>query len=428
MVANRVIARAGLIPNPALADPRKYGALPTESTSRASSDSRGHPRKARKSVLTGHPPSADWPLRGRRPELHDSRRLPRGLARPGSIRRGSRGRKDAAWRGCYRKLTNRQRPAVVHGRLVTLQRVELQRRIAEGAGEFLLFALTPPRLTTEPEQASQIAAKTLERLRSVGLDGLVLYDIDDESDRNPEERPFPFLPTMNPADYLARYLVGLEVPAIVYRAVSKYPEQGLRLWLSEQAPTHALSVFVGASSREKAVATSLLRAYELRTEVRPDLLLGGVAIPERHTRGRGEHVRLLAKQAAGCSFFVTQIIYDVNAAKNLVSDYHYECAARDVKPAPIVFTFSVCGSLKTLEFVQWLGVDVPHWIENELRHADNTLDASYDQAVATAVELIAFCRRVGVPFGLSVESVSIRQVEIEASVRLATRLQAELRR
>ena len=95
---------------------------------------------------------------------------------------------------------------------------------------------------------------------------------------------------------------------------------------------------------------------------------------------------------------------------------------------PIVFTFSVCGSVKTLEFVQWLGVDVPRWIENELRHADDTLDASYDQAVSTAVELMEFCRRIGAPFGLSVESVSIRQVEIDASVRLATRLRAELRR
>jgi hypothetical protein len=306
--------------------------------------------------------------------------------------------------------------------------VELQRRIAEGRGEFLLFALTPPRLTTEPEDARQIAAKTLERLRPLGIDGLVLYDIDDESDRNPEERPFPFLPTMDPADYLARDLIGLDVPAIVYRAVSKYPEQQLQSWLSEQAPTQALSVFVGASSREKPVATSLTRAYELRSEVRPDLPLGGVAIPERHARGGTEHLRLLAKQAAGCSFFVTQIVYDVNAAKDLVSDYHYECAARDLKPAPIVFTFSVCGSVKTLEFVQWLGVDVPRWIENELRHAEDTLEASYDQALAAAVELIAFCRRVGVPFGISVESVSIRQVEIDASVRLATRLQAELRR
>ena len=59
-------------------------------------------------------------------------------------------------------------------------------------------------------------------------------------------------------------------------------------------------------------------------------------------------------------------------------------------------------------------------IENELRHADDTLDASYEQAVATALDLIAFCRGLGVPFGLNVESVSIRKVEIEASVRLVS--------
>jgi 5,10-methylenetetrahydrofolate reductase len=146
------------------------------------------------------------------------------------------------------------------------------------------------------------------------------------------------------------------------------------------------------------------------------------------TRQGDEHLRLIAKQAAGCSFFITQIVYDVNAAKNLISDYHHECAARNLAPVPLVLTFSVCGSLKTLEFLQWLGVTVPRWIENELRHADDTLDASYEQAVATAVDLIAFCRRLGVPFGLNVESVSIRKVEIEASVRLAARLEAELRR
>ena len=312
--------------------------------------------------------------------------------------------------------------------MVTVPRVELQLRIADRTGEFVIFAVTPPRLTTGPEQTRQIAEVTLARLRPLGIDGLILYDIDDESDRNPDERPFPFLPTMDPAEYLARDLAGLDVPAIVYRAVSKYAEGDLRFWLRDQDPARVLTVFVGASSGEKAVATSLFRAYELRAEERPDLPLGAVAIPERHARGGKEHLRLIAKQAAGCSFFVTQVVYDVNAAKDLVSDYRYECAARGLEPAPIVFTFSVCGSVKTLEFLQWLGVDVPRWIENELRHADDTLEASYDQAVTTAVELIAFCRRVGVPFGLNVESVSIRKVEIEASVRLAERLRAELRR
>jgi hypothetical protein len=306
--------------------------------------------------------------------------------------------------------------------------VNLRRSITDSAGEFLLFAVTPPRLTTSPQEAREIADVTLERLRSLPLDGLVLYDIDDESDRNPDERPFPFLPTMDPADFLGRDLVGLEVPAVVYRAVGKYPEDRFRSWLEEQDPSRALAVFVGSSSREKTVLTSLSRAYELRDEVQPELPLGGVAIAERHARQGDEHLRLIAKQEAGCAFFITQIVFDVNAAKDLISDYHHECAARNLAPVPIVLSFSVCGSLKTLEFLQWLGVTVPRWIENELRHADDTLEASYEQAAATATDLIAFCRRLGVPFGLNVESVSIRKVEIDASVRLAARLGAELRR
>jgi hypothetical protein len=306
--------------------------------------------------------------------------------------------------------------------------VDLHQGIAAHSGEFLLFAVTPPKLTTTSEEAAEIGRVTLERLRSLTIDGLVLYDIDDEGDRNPVERPFPFLPTMDPADYLADDLAELEVPAIVYRAVGKYREESFRSWLESQDPSRAMAVFVGASSRGKQVHISLARAYELRQEVQPTLPLGGVAIAERHARQGEEHLRLIAKQAAGVSFFITQIVYDVNAAKNLVSDYHHECIAQNLQPVPIVFTFSVCGSLKTLEFLHWLGVSVPRWIENELRHADDTLDASYEQAVATAVDLIAFCRRLGMPFGLNVESVSIRKVEIECSVRLAARLGEELHR
>jgi hypothetical protein len=97
--------------------------------------------------------------------------------------------------------------------------VDLRRRILEGEGEFLLFAVTPPRRAASPERAQEIAEVTLERLRPLGLDGLVLYDIDDESDRTPQERPFPFLPTMDPADYLARHLSGWDAPAVVYRVV-----------------------------------------------------------------------------------------------------------------------------------------------------------------------------------------------------------------
>lgn len=215
---------------------------------------------------------------------------------------------------------------------------------------------------------------------------------------------------------------------MVYRAVGKYAEDDLHAWLEGQDANDTLTVFVGASSRHKQRATSLARAQELRALTRPDLQLGGVAIPERHTRRGEEHLRLIAKQEAGCSFFVSQVVYDVNAAKNLVSDYRYECLARGLEPVPIVFTFSVCGSLKTLEFLEWLGVDVPRWIQNDLRHADDTLQESYEHSLSAAGELIGYCRRIGVPFGINVESVSIRLAEIEASVNLAREIERGLHR
>ena len=305
--------------------------------------------------------------------------------------------------------------------------MDLIRRIADGKGGFLLFALTPPRAETDRDRAQEIADTTVARLRPLDLDGLILYDIDDETERNPAERPFPFLPTLDPADYLANHLGSWPTPVIVYRTAGKYAPADLRSWLSAQDPRRLMTVLVGAASRNAKPRTSLADAHALRREVNPALSLGGVAIPERHSRRDDEHLRLLAKQDLGCRFFVTQVVYDINAAKNLVSDYHYECKARGISQAPFVFTFSVCGSMKTLDFLRWLGVDVPRWIENDLKHAADPLEASYHQALTTATELMAYCRALGVPFGINVESVSIRRVEIEASVRLAQQLRTQLR-
>ncbi|HET6154652.1 MAG TPA: 5,10-methylenetetrahydrofolate reductase [Marmoricola sp.] len=306
--------------------------------------------------------------------------------------------------------------------------MDLATRISSGQGGFVLFAITPPRQSTPAERLPEIARSTVERLKHLDLDGLVLYDIDDESARNPATRPFPFSPTVDPADYRADHLSEWKTPVVIYRAVGKYQPDDLSAWIAVQDPRRTLTVMVGAAASGATPVLALADAQAMRTELNPDLLLGGVAIPERHSRRENEHLRLIAKQAAGCRFFVTQVVYDLNAAKNLVSDYRYECEARGLAPVPIVFTFSVCGSMKTLEFLRWLGVDVPRWIENDLRHAAHPLAASLEQAAITAIELVDYCRRLDVPFGLNIESVSIRREEIDASVELASQLATYLRK
>jgi hypothetical protein len=299
--------------------------------------------------------------------------------------------------------------------------------LADARGGMLLFGITPPRRSATPDRVKEIAEVTLRRLAGLDLDGLILYDIDDESDRNPDERPFPYLPTMDPAEFHSTSLGEWNRPVIIYRCVGKYAEDELRDWLGEADPEQVLGVFVGASSGGKPVRTDLRRAQALRDEVRPDLPLGAVVIGERHARNGDEHLRMLAKQERGSTFFISQVIYDLNETKNLLSDYFYACRNRGVVPRPVIFTLSLCGSAKTLEFMQWLGVDVPRWLENTLRHSADPLADSYRECLGIARDLKAFCEYLGLPYGFHVESVSIRKAEIEASTRLAAEIGTLLR-
>lgn len=295
-------------------------------------------------------------------------------------------------------------------------------RLVRGA-EFLIFSITPPRRDTPPDKLARTAAATLQRVHGLPVDALALYDIVEETRRNGHVRPYPFQESLDPGDYLVNYLTGWSAPTIVYRCVGKYSAAELTDWLTS-ASSNVATVFVGASSADEPVRTTLADAHALKARVRPDMPLGGVAIPERHRRRGNEDARLIAKQAAGCGFFITQIVYDLSATKDLASDYAYRCDGEGIEPAPLIFTLSLCGSLKTLEFLEWLGVDVPRWLRNELVHANDPLGVSLEHSLDAARELAEFSRHLGLPFGFNVESVSNRRVEIEAATEL-TRLVAE---
>src|SRR5439155_11124175 len=129
-----------------------------------------------------------------------------------------------------------------------------------------------------------------------------------------------------------------------------------------------LSVFVGAPrGRPHRAGLPLVEAYAI-ARTAPNLVLGGIAIAERHVAKEDEHQRMLAKQDLGCRFFITQSVYDAASTKSLLSDYALLLQARGRSPVPVVLTFSPCGSVRTLEFMKWLGISFPRWLENELRY------------------------------------------------------------
>ena len=137
---------------------------------------------------------------------------------------------------------------------------------------------------------------------------------------------------------------------------------------------------------------------------------------------------MLAKTASGCRFFVTQAVYDVTSTLSLLSDYALALRARELPAQPIILTFSPCGSIKTLEFMKWLGISFPRWLENELRHCADPLATSLALCERMFLEVRDFARDKGIPLGINVESVSIRTAEIDASIELVKTLRAQLKR
>jgi hypothetical protein len=282
----------------------------------------------------------------------------------------------------------------------------------------LTYGITPPKRSYSPEKQAEVAARQVARISRLPIDALVVYDLQDESARTDVARPFPYLECVDPAEYAYTALAEVQVPKVVYRCVAPLSAGGLASSLQRVDAAGGLSVLVGPASRAQATGLKLGDAYELARATTPELPIGGVLIAERHQRTLAEDERALAKIAAGCSFFISQSVYSVAATKDLLSDLWYRCQAQAVAFPPVLVTLSPCGSLRTLQFMRWLGVSVPRWFENDLRHSQDILEMSLKVCIDLFADLHDFAASRGIPLGCNVESVSLHKVEIDASVEL----------
>ena len=287
----------------------------------------------------------------------------------------------------------------------------LKTKIKQGKSGIVLYGLTPPKISLSHDEAKEIALRQLSRLDGIKIDGLVIYDLQDESNRNSSNRTFEFVRTIKPEIYAKDYLQN-RYEAVIYKAVGNYNEAEFKEFL--QTHSDAISIFVGASSAIDTPKLSLNDAYKMKKEIANDLTLGGICIPERHTKKQDEDLRVASKRVKGCEFFITQAVYDIETAKKFLDDF----ATLGIKNTPIIFTFTPCGNEKTYEFMQWLGISVSNLSKNRIFNSDDALESSVKLSLDMFEFLYKYGTAKGVSVGANIESISTRKVEIDASIRL----------
>jgi len=287
---------------------------------------------------------------------------------------------------------------------------------------------TPPKQNTEIELVSGIADKLIGRLAEIDYDGFIVYDIQDETSRTDKPRPFPFRYTHDSRLYSKILSDKVGKSVITYKSVSQRDAKDFTAWLSDA--WHQFSVrdivLVGSPSSDGEIKLSLAEAYKTLKAHPQDFYLGGVTIAERHVAKGDEHLRLLSKQNQGCEFFITQAVYNAQATIDLLTRYASECKQQGVQPKRVILTFSPCGSAKTLEFIEWLGISVPEATSLRILESENPLKESLQISRNNFEQILQDVLPLNIPLGLNIESLTNRKEEIDAAILLFKLLKATL--
>ena len=125
---------------------------------------------------------------------------------------------------------------------------------------------------------------------------------------------------------------------------------------------------------------------------------------------------MLAKTRAGVSFFTTQLLFNSEAAREVLLRYDLLCRQASFPPAAVLLSVAPIADDEDAQFVRWLGADLPDSAERAI------LEGEESEAVRRSVQIalsvwedvarMARAERLSVPVGVNVEQISARHLEV----------------
>ena len=213
---------------------------------------------------------------------------------------------------------------------------------------------------------------------------------------------------------------GLEV--IVNRCVV-YEEDQVT-WMQETSRKHGIRGVVlvgGESSRIRYPGPTVVEAARQARKAKLGLTLGGISIPSR----ANEAERVRSKVEKGLRFFTTQVLFDSN-------DIVWLLQRLNGVEARIFLSFAPASHSRDLEFLRWLGADIPEDLDRFLLQGGNASGSGKGEPDESYFERsLDLSRRILMdvfdnlppdppPIGLNIEHINRRN--FAAAVKMLKRL------
>ena len=302
-------------------------------------------------------------------------------------------------------------------------------------GTPMLFETIPPRRDASPEKVNAWRDRIVTAVKSLPVTAVNIPEVRDESREG--ERTYTYVKRMKPREFGAclREALPETVDLVINRVVVYRTMEQQKDWLENSYRDWGIRNLIlvgGESNRIDYPGPSVAAAAKLVTqEVNAHLpadeqwFCGAITIPSRRRSDatRDEPARLIAKAEAGIEFFTSQVIYEADSTCRLLGDYSKLCQETGAAPKRIFIAMAPILQAKHLEFVRWLGVEIPPGIEGELL-ADESQVGEKSLAICERhfQQIRDFNEQLSLPIPLGLNVSPLIRSGFDLGVELASRL------
>lgn len=240
--------------------------------------------------------------------------------------------------------------------------MSLTDRMLRPGEPLVLFEMVPP--AAGKDGAAEAALQEAAKVKTL-VDAINLPEIHDET--RDKTRTAKFVERIEPRQLGARIQRELGTEVIVNRCVVYDPDPVP--WFRETADSYGLQHVVivgGESSQVRYPGPGVTAAAEALSGAGLRTALGGISIPSRVH----EAERVRRKAEAGLTFFTTQVLFDSN-------DIVWLLQRLNGLEARVFLSFAPVSHPRDLEFLRWLGADIPADLDRYLLGDHTAAGAAY---------------------------------------------------
>ena len=290
----------------------------------------------------------------------------------------------------------------------------------------IIYTVIPPPVSASRPAVEACVDCLQALLEDVPVHAINLPEVRDETTR-PGPRTSKFIPKLAPrlfADAVQHRFHDSPLDVVVDRGIVYTHWANQTAWLRKTWREYGVRNLVlvgGESSRKRYPGPSVTEAA--RRISRLDgvhYFLGGITIPTR----RNEAERLIEKAESGIEFFTSQVLYEAENVCHLLREYHRRCHQNRLEPKRIFLSFAPVSSARDVEFLKWLGVEIPRDVERTVLDGwIGTAWRSIRVAERILSDVLEFVRaeKIDVPLGINVEHVMKHNFEVSRDMALALR-------